>query len=111
MTKSTYCYFIEPLWETQCDYVPSTIKDFEQWQSITDKNGSSFKSTPNNARHLLDIDPGTYWAYADYKHMAELFDEEDEIHNVSQFLNTFYVYITVTPCAFLNVASKIHHEL
>jgi len=68
----------DPLWETDCSYIQATIDEFVQWQNGEFRTSSD---TNESATNLLNIKQEDFWAYADYKHMLELFDSDNDIHN------------------------------
>ena len=50
-------------WETNCEYVLGTLREFNQWQTGESLDGNPFKNFKTN----------NHWGYLDYKHMAEIF--------------------------------------
>ncbi|XP_063070275.1 HSPB1-associated protein 1 homolog [Engraulis encrasicolus] len=59
-----------PLYETQCEYVEATLSEFLAWTSQQDDPAvGAFHDYP-----LSD-----YWAYADYKYIAKLFQDEESM--------------------------------
>ncbi|CAN2389094.1 Cupin superfamily protein [Pristimantis euphronides] len=60
----------EPQFETHCDYIDGTIKQFQDWIS-----GSS----PDMSGPFSLYDNSEYWAYADYKYLALLFKDQSEM--------------------------------
>ncbi|KAM9305732.1 HSPB1-associated protein 1 [Gastrophryne carolinensis] len=59
----------EPQFETQCDYIEGTIEQFRAWVG-----GSS----PKRCGPFGQFDGTRFWAYADYKYLALLFDDRPE---------------------------------
>nr|XP_014348744.1 PREDICTED: HSPB1-associated protein 1 [Latimeria chalumnae] len=59
-----------PQFETQCSYLEATLQEFLAWsQSPSDNSVGPFRSYP----------PSMYWAYADYKYIATLFEERMDL--------------------------------
>ncbi|XP_056321031.1 HSPB1-associated protein 1 homolog isoform X1 [Danio aesculapii] len=56
-----------PLFETECSYVEATIKEFLSW---TANDGEPFVG-PFSDYHCKE-----FWAYADYKYIAQLFQDK-----------------------------------
>ncbi|XP_075685160.1 HSPB1-associated protein 1 isoform X4 [Rhinoderma darwinii] len=60
----------EPQFETQCDYVDGTIRQFQEWIS-----GNCQEESGPFGR----FDSAESWAYADYKYLALLFKDKAEM--------------------------------
>ncbi|XP_018413586.1 PREDICTED: HSPB1-associated protein 1 [Nanorana parkeri] len=60
----------EPQFETQCDYIEGTVKQFRSWVS-----GDS----PELCGAFRRFDRAEFWAYADYKYLAVLFEDRADI--------------------------------
>ncbi|KAG8432143.1 hypothetical protein GDO86_016685, partial [Hymenochirus boettgeri] len=64
----------DPQFETHCDYISGTLQQFQGWI-----RGDS----PDLVGAFRDYDPSEYWAYADYKYLAVVFkDREDLLQGV-----------------------------
>lgn len=73
LSLSVSVYFPAPLYETQCEYVEATLSEFLAWISQQDDPAvGAFHDYP-----LSD-----YWAYADYKYIAKLFQDEESMFEV-----------------------------
>lgn len=64
-----------PLFETECSYLEATLAEFLCWTS-----GSDAASVGPFADYPLS----EYWAYADYKYIALLFQEKTSMFKVHQ---------------------------
>ena len=67
----TYC-ILDVLWENNSNYVSCSLEDFISYASNT---GSGVEGDGNCRQKLLDKRRHK-WAYADYKHMHELFESQ-----------------------------------
>lgn len=63
-----------PLFETECSYVEATIKEFLSW---TANDGEPFVG-PFSDYHCKE-----FWAYADYKYIAQLFQDKPAMFQVN----------------------------
>lgn len=66
---------IVPLFETHCHYVEATVAHFLSW-------------TWDRAAHVgpfIDYPKSEYWAYADYKYIALLFEDLPAMFEVTQY--------------------------
>lgn len=71
---------IAPLFETQCSYVEAKLAHFLSW--TRDQAGTDvgpFFEYPNSE----------YWAYADYKYIAMLFQDQPSMFEVISLLCTY----------------------
>ncbi|XP_039350199.1 HSPB1-associated protein 1 isoform X2 [Mauremys reevesii] len=59
-----------PQFETKCSYVEATLEEFLAW---TSGQPTSF------SRPFSCYDSSKYWAYADYKYIARIFEDKTEI--------------------------------
>ncbi|XP_067300341.1 HSPB1-associated protein 1 homolog isoform X2 [Pseudorasbora parva] len=59
-----------PLFETECSYIEATVKEFLSW---TANEGESLDG-PFSDYHFKE-----FWAYADYKYIAQLFEDKPAI--------------------------------
>ncbi|XP_063790121.1 HSPB1-associated protein 1 isoform X2 [Pseudophryne corroboree] len=60
----------EPQFETQCDYINGTFRQFHEWiQGNSQEEFGPFSQ----------CDRTEFWAYADYKYLAALFNDRPEI--------------------------------
>lgn len=69
---------IAPLFETQCSYVEAKLAHFLSWtrgQPGTDVGPFS------------EFSPSEYWAYADYKYIAEVFQDQPSMFEVIRLLH------------------------
>ncbi|XP_068102313.1 HSPB1-associated protein 1 isoform X2 [Hyperolius riggenbachi] len=60
----------EPQFETQCDYIDGTIGQFRAWVS---------GGPPEDCGPFSPFSRAEFWAYADYKYLALLFEDEPQI--------------------------------
>lgn len=67
------CIAPAPQFETECSYVQATLEEFLAWSSGL----SSCFSGPFSC-----YDSCKYWAYADYKYIAKIFEDKTEIFQV-----------------------------
>ena len=68
-------YFAAPLFETQCSFVNATPGQFLRWaegQTRTEDVGA-----------FCDYQKEEYWAYADYKYIAEVFEGQPSMFEVT----------------------------
>jgi len=63
-----------PLFETECSYIEATVKEFLSW---TANEGESLDG-PFSDYHCKE-----FWAYADYKYIAQLFQDKPAIFQVN----------------------------
>ncbi|KAM4626161.1 HSPB1-associated protein 1 [Discoglossus pictus] len=61
---------VDPQFETHCDYVEATLNQFDDWVS-----GLSLEDSGPFSQY----DNSEYWAYADYKYLAEVFKDRTEM--------------------------------
>lgn len=78
---SSFLYIaLAPQFETQCSYVEATLEEFLAW-------------TCEQPTHISGpfscFDSSKYWAYADYKYIARIFEDKTEIFKVN-LIFTFY---------------------
>ncbi|XP_034641109.1 HSPB1-associated protein 1 isoform X3 [Trachemys scripta elegans] len=59
-----------PQFETECSYVEATLEEFLAWTS---------GQTTCVSRPFSCYDSSKYWAYADYKYIARIFEDKTEI--------------------------------
>ncbi|XP_062861963.1 HSPB1-associated protein 1 homolog isoform X2 [Trichomycterus rosablanca] len=64
----THCEQKKPLYETECSYVEATFTEFLNWT----RGGSDSASVG----HFAHCPVSEYWAYADYKYIALLFQDK-----------------------------------
>lgn len=62
----------EVQWENKCDYISASVREFNEWVSG--------ECSAENA--LLCYDRTKRWCYADYKYMAELFEDQPQFLKV-----------------------------
>jgi len=62
----------EVQWENKCDYINASVGEFTEWVSGECSAGNA----------LLNYDRKTHSCYADYKYMAELFEDQPQFLNV-----------------------------
>ena len=74
--KIGFSYIAVPQFETACSYVEATLEEFLTWNC-----GHSSVSGP-----FRDYDYSKFWAYADYKYVASLFEDKTDIFQVSQYI-------------------------
>ncbi|XP_073702408.1 HSPB1-associated protein 1 homolog [Garra rufa] len=58
---------LAPLFETECSYIEATIKEFLSWTANEDESLAG----PFSDYHCKE-----FWAYADYKYIAQLFEDK-----------------------------------
>ncbi|XP_015266356.1 PREDICTED: HSPB1-associated protein 1 isoform X2 [Gekko japonicus] len=58
-----------PLFETECSYVEGTLEEFLAW---------SLREPSCSSGPFSGYEPCKYWAYADYKYIATLFEDNPE---------------------------------
>lgn len=72
--------------ENECNYIEATFSEFYESihknPNLEEKNAKKIKI--ENA--LKDFDPGTHWAYADYKYMIELINKDQNSFNENVYL-------------------------
>ena len=56
------------LWEGDCDYEDVSYSELSDWL-----DGQCTGSNP-----MMQYDKSVYWCYVDYKHMADIFQDEPE---------------------------------
>lgn len=66
----------DPQFETTCSYVEATLEEFLTWNSDLSITSGPFR----------DYDRSKFWAYADYKYCASLFEDKMDIFQVSQYI-------------------------
>ena len=66
--------FEEIQFENQCNYVDATIREFIEWKSFK-KQGHSNNKKPKLDGPFENFNLDDNWAYADYKYMADFFQE------------------------------------
>lgn len=59
----------DPQFETTCSYVEATLEEFLTWNSDLSITSGAFR----------DYDRSKFWAYADYKYCASLFEDKTDI--------------------------------
>lgn len=64
--------------ENECEYVEADMSDFALWLNSSNKQKRSRICTPFD-----QFDPKDFWAYADYKYMIELCENNSKISNVN----------------------------
>lgn len=62
-----------PQFETSCSYVKATLEEFLAWSS----GQPSCLSGPFSC-----FEHSKYWAYADYKYIARIFEDKEEVFQV-----------------------------
>jgi len=68
--------------EKDCIHIQSTINDFLSWTTSIDNN-----STLSNDHPLNQYSNKEYFAYADYMHLPELFENEQQQHPLLNVYN------------------------
>lgn len=61
-----WCYFTAPLFETHCFYVEANLAQFLRW---------THGEPGADVGPFCDYPKAEYWAYADYKYIALLFQD------------------------------------
>lgn len=81
---------VAPLFETQCSYVEATLDHFLSWtQDQAGADVGPFCDYPNSE----------YWAYADYKYIAMLFQDQPSMFEVIiSLLSTYMLRQGDSPC-------------
>lgn len=74
--KVWFSYSAVPQFETSCSYVEATLEEFLTWN----RDHSSISGP------FIDYDYSKFWAYADYKYVASLFEDKTDIFQVSQHI-------------------------
>ncbi len=64
-----------PLFETECFYIEATIKEFLSWTANEDESLVG----PFSDYHCKE-----FWAYADYKYIAQLFQDKPAMFQVNR---------------------------
>lgn len=75
--SSAFSHCVAPLFETQCSYVEATVDQFLSWtqgQPVTDVGPFS------------EYSYSEFWAYADYKYIAMLFEDQPFMFEVITLL-------------------------
>uniref|UniRef100_T1JG22 JmjC domain-containing protein n=1 Tax=Strigamia maritima TaxID=126957 RepID=T1JG22_STRMM len=73
----------DPIWEGDCDYLESTIKDFSSWLRLWPNVSSE--------NEFKKFNPKESWGYADYKYMAQLFEHDFDTLEASGRLGRIWV--------------------
>lgn len=63
-----------PQFETRCSYVEATLEEFLAWSS---------GQPPSLSGPFSCYEYSKYWAYADYKYIARIFEDKPEIFQVT----------------------------
>lgn len=74
--SALFLYTPEPLFETECSYVEATLEEFQSWTGI---DGES------SVGPFSDYHSKEFWAYADYKYIAQLFQDKPAMFQVNLF--------------------------
>ncbi len=78
------CYILPalsaPLFETQCSYVEAKLAHFLSW--TRDQAGA-------DVGPFFEYPKSEYWAYADYKYIALLFQDQPSMFKVISFLHIY----------------------
>lgn len=70
---------LAPLFETQCSYVEAKLTQFLSW--TRDQSGT-------DVGPFVEYPFSDYWAYADYKYIAVLFQDQPSMFEVISLLCT-----------------------
>lgn len=89
---------IAPLFETQCSYVEARLEHFLSW--TRDQPGA-------DVGPFCDYPNSEYWAYADYKYIALLFQHQPSMFEVIRLL-CVHTYMLRYQVSFISLPKNLN---